>query len=108
MTGLSKRWLVAGTIYMFINVGGAGFALAQGEMMHGMIHVALAVAGALAWLVVTRRRKTSLAAAQPPELDAKLEYLQQSVDAVALEIERIGEAQRYESKLRAQKKEQSQ
>ena len=35
--------------------------------------------------------------------DSRLDYLQQSVDAVALEVERIGEAQRFNEKLRAQK-----
>ena len=33
--------------------------------------------------------------------DGPLEQLQQSVDAIALEVERIGEAQRYTAKLMA-------
>ena len=41
--------------------------------------------------------------AAPDQLpDARLDYLQQSVDAVALEVERIGEAQRFADKLRAE------
>jgi hypothetical protein len=35
--------------------------------------------------------------------DDRLEQLQQSIDAVALETERIGEAQRFAEKLRAEK-----
>ena len=35
--------------------------------------------------------------------ETRLEQLQQSIDAVALETERIGEAQRFEAKLRAEK-----
>ena len=37
--------------------------------------------------------------------DERLEKLQQSVDAVALEVERIGEAQRFREKLDAQRSE---
>jgi len=32
-----------------------------------------------------------------------MEYLQQSVDAIALEVERIGEKQRFNEKLRAER-----
>jgi hypothetical protein len=37
--------------------------------------------------------------------DERLNYLQQSVDAVALEVERIGEAQRFNEKLRGEQSE---
>jgi hypothetical protein len=36
--------------------------------------------------------------------DPRIDYLQQSVDAVALEVERLGEAQRFQEKLRAEKR----
>jgi hypothetical protein len=35
--------------------------------------------------------------------DPRIEYLQQSVDAIAVEVERIGEAQRYQERLQAEK-----
>jgi len=38
-----------------------------------------------------------------PDGDQRIDYLQQSVDAVALEVERIGEAQRFNDKLRAER-----
>lgn len=34
-----------------------------------------------------------------PDVDARLERLEQAVDAVAIEVERIGESQRYQAKL---------
>ena len=41
---------------------------------------------------------------QPVSLgDARMEQLQQSVDAIAVEVERIGEAQRFNAKLAAQR-----
>jgi hypothetical protein len=36
-----------------------------------------------------------------PESDDRLEHLQQSVDAIAIEVERIAEAQRFSAKLLA-------
>jgi hypothetical protein len=49
--------------------------------------------------------------ARPPELSSRLEIerrfdqLQQSVDAIALEVERIAEAQRFSAKLLAERPE---
>lgn len=40
-----------------------------------------------------------------PLTDERLEQLQQSVDAVAIEVERIGEAQRFNAKLEAERAE---
>jgi hypothetical protein len=37
--------------------------------------------------------------------DARLEQLQQSIDAIALEVERIGEAQRFHVKLQSEQRE---
>jgi hypothetical protein len=35
--------------------------------------------------------------------EQRIEYLQQSIDAMALELERVGEAQRFSDKLRVQR-----
>jgi hypothetical protein len=42
-----------------------------------------------------------------PASDARLEQLQQSIDAIAVEVERIAEAQRFSAKLLAEKSEDS-
>jgi hypothetical protein len=42
-----------------------------------------------------------------PVADARLEQLQQSVDAIALEVERIAEAQRFSVKLLSERAESS-
>ena len=47
---------------------------------------------------------------QPPppvQQDQRLEHLQQSVDAIAVEVERIAEAQRFSAKLLAERPEGS-
>ena len=105
MTRRSKLWRVAAALFVLINVAGAGYAATMGEPLHAGIHVALLVGAYLGWRLGPWARRQTPAPAQLP--DARLEYLQQSVDAVALEVERIGEAQRFSDKLRAERGEAS-
>ena|SRR2546423_9336402 len=103
MTRRSKIWLwAAGGLYAFINAGGLVFAWAQGEEMHAMLHLVLlllGVAGYVGWRLARRGAPDEhLQRAQLAE--QRLEYLQQSVDAMALELERVGEAQRFSDKLK--------
>jgi hypothetical protein len=44
-------------------------------------------------------RRSAQAPAASPELTSQLRQLQQSVEAVAIEVERISEAQRYSARL---------
>ncbi len=107
MTRRSKLWLVgAAVVFTIINLAGAVYAAAMGEPLHAGVHVGLLVLGAgayLVWRVASRSRQHNL----PQPADERLEYLQQSVDAVALEVERIGEAQRFSDKLRVERGESS-
>jgi hypothetical protein len=105
MTRRSRLWRWAAGFYAFINLGGLVFAAAQGEEMHAMLHLfllLLGVAGYAGWLLARRGApQDHLPRAQQAE--QRVEYLQQSVDAMALELERIGEAQRFSDKLRVEK-----
>jgi hypothetical protein len=72
----------------------------------GVMAVITASAGALSLIFVGW--KWGLAAAKrhgqllpPPRDDARLEQIQQSIDAIAIEVERIAEAQRFSAKLLA-------
>jgi hypothetical protein len=106
MTRRSILWRVGAAIFTVANVGGAVYAYAMGEVPHATVHVlllALGVSGYLIWLLASRARRQNANPAQLP--DGRLDYLQQSVDAIALEVERIGEAQRFNEKLRAEKRE---
>jgi hypothetical protein len=100
MSQPSKLWRVAAALYVFINVAGAGYAIAMGERPHALTHVALLVVGFIGWQFAPWKRRQTAAPDQLP--DARLDYLQHSVDAVALEVERIGEAQRFADKLRTE------
>jgi hypothetical protein len=99
----SRLWQATVAVFIIINVGGAGFAIAMGEPAHAVGHAALLLVGYVGWLVGPWRRPQDRARAQPPNqlADERIEYLQQSVDAVALEVERLGESQRFNEKLRA-------
>jgi len=46
---------------------------------------------------------TLRSSAQPFELEARLERIEQAVDAIALEMERVGEGQRFVTKLLAER-----
>ncbi len=99
MTRRSRLWQAVVALFIVINVGGAGFAIAMGEPVHALAHAVLLLVGYVGWLVAPWRRRRDLEPAQLP--DERIEYLQQSVDAVALEVERLGESQRFNEKLRA-------
>lgn len=97
MTRRSKVWLAAAVVFVAVNLGGVVYAAVRGELLHCAVHVALLVPGV--WLVARLYRRgqdeadaMDLAADDFPD---RLKDLEQSVDAVALEIERIGEGQRF-------------
>ena len=111
----AKLWRAAAVLFGLINLGGMGLALAMDEMMHAMAHVFLLFVGLgayLLWKMVTtwatgepgdqRSQASQLPSSgrgSPPMLgDQRMEYMQRSIDALALEVERIGEAQRFRDK----------
>jgi hypothetical protein len=105
MTRRYKAWRVIAALFTVVNVGGAGVAVLSGEPLHAALHVGLLVATYLVWRLVSRARRVDLPHAHPAE--ERLERLQQSLDAIALEVERIGEAQRYAIKVVAERARES-
>lgn len=102
MTKRIKLWLGAAGLFTLINAVGGGFALAGGEMLHAGTHFVLMVLGTYAvWRLATRDDRILSPAI--PLADERLEQLQQSVDVVAIELERLGEAQRYNAKQQAER-----
>ena len=100
MTRRAKIWRGVAALFAAGNLVGLGMALADREPLHSAAHVALALLGAyVVWWLTPRARPQELAAVQQTE--ERLHYLQQSVDAIALEVERLGEAQRFSARLRA-------
>jgi len=103
--------LVLAVLFTLANVAGAVYAGMLDEVRHAGLHVALAVLGAYGtWLIVARRRAAAasaqLAAAEtgaPSELSGRLTNLEQSLDAIAVEVERVGEGQRFMTRLFTEK-----
>jgi len=118
MTRRAKLWRAGAVLFGIINLAGMGFALAMDEMMHAMAHAFLLFVGLgayLVWKTVTTWAAPSgdqLSPASPlpssgrdstPKLgDQRIDYLQRSIDALAVEVERIGEAQRFRDKLHSE------
>ena len=96
MTRRSKVWLVAAVLFTLVNVAGGVYAAVQGELLHTGVHAALVLLGAyFVRRLIPRRSARSL----PSELTDRLTLLEQSVDAVAIEVERIGEGQWFMTRL---------
>lgn len=98
MTRRSKLWLSGSLLFALVNAGGAVFAGLQGGAGHAMGHVVLGLLGLyVAWRFIPRagREETQTA----PLFDARLDRIQQSLDAIAVEMERVEEGQRYVAKL---------
>lgn len=107
MTQRIRLWLVATVLFTLVNAVGGGFALAGSEMLHAGSHFVLMALGTYAvWRLASRNARVS--AHSVPLADDRLEQLQQSVDVVAIEIERLGEAQRYNAKREAERVDASQ
>ncbi|HEX2602477.1 MAG TPA: hypothetical protein VHL32_10250 [Gemmatimonadaceae bacterium] len=92
----SRIWGIGAGVFGIVNLLGALLAQRMGERVHTDVHLVLFLVSALvyvAWRAVTRGRRgdPQLSAAA---VDPQISYLQQSIDALALEVERLGEAQR--------------
>jgi hypothetical protein len=74
---------------------------ARGAAMGAMVLVPVFIIWMIAKFTRGRRRRNAQAT-QSSEQDARMERLEQAVDAIALEIERVGESQRYQSKVLAE------
>lgn len=106
----SRFWRVAAVIFLIGNAAGAIYAFVQGEQMHAEMHLALFGAAFVGYAFTRAAQARNLDVAAPvPEMeDARVAELQRSVDAMALELERLGEAQRFREKLEAQRRDEPQ
>lgn len=111
MTRRATIWMAVAALFTVVNLAGAVYAAVLKEQPHALIHVVLTFGGAyIMWRIAARSRENAMENTLENSMmtnglpaEARLEQLQQSIDAVALETERLGEAQRFEAKLRAEK-----
>ena len=101
MTRRARLWFAAAAIFTLINAAGVVYAVIFRELLHGATHLVLLFPGVyLMWWLARRPQRNDVSRSRLTE--ERLDYLQQSVDAMALEVERIGEAQRFSDRLRAE------
>ena len=87
----------------FGNGSGPEEAAARGAAMGAMVLVPIALVYTIARVARWRRRRNAPAQTdQDSRHEARMERLEQAVDAIALEIERVGESQRYQTKVLAE------
>ena len=91
----SMAWRAVATLFLALNLGGAVYAIARSEILHAGIHVGLLLlVGAHLMRQLAPRRADAISASSREFVD-RLANLEQSVDAVAIEVERMGEGQRF-------------
>ena len=104
MSRRAKWWTVVAAVFTVINVGGAIYAAWQNEIPHAGGHVVLAVIGVYWTIWLSRRRVAATDAndatsANASEVGDRLSNLERSIDVVAIEVERVGEGQRFMTEL---------
>jgi hypothetical protein len=100
MARSSRFWRIGAAVYFFINAGGAVFAAAQGETMHAFAHIALLVVGVGVYgLLRLKSDPVEQETVAAEQANQRISHLEQSLNSIALNVERIGEAQRFEKKI---------
>ena len=88
-----RAWIAIAWLLSVLNIGAVWFAAQPGEPWHATVHALLAVLFGVGARHLMAR--TATASIDPSRVDR----LQQGVDVIALEVERISEGQRYVTKL---------
>jgi len=100
-------WFILAVLFTIGNVAGGVLAARNGEFAHAGVHALLAWAGSkIGWRLMPGRVARALALSDTDAVDAsfgglrdRLQRIEQSIEAVAIEVERVGEAQRFMSRL---------
>lgn len=87
-----RAWIPVSWLLSVINVAAVWFAATPAEPWHATTHALLAVLFALGAQHLSARGRPAVNHGEPDQL-------QQSIDAIALEVERISEGQRYVTKM---------
>src|ERR1700681_2581850 len=98
MARRSKVWLVAAVLFTVVNFAGGVLAAVQGELLHAAAHAVLILVGVYYTRRIWRQGWSTIPDLSS-ELTDHLAHLEQSVGAVAVEVERIGEGQRFITRL---------
>jgi hypothetical protein len=97
-----RAWIPVAWLLSLGNLGAVWFAAQPAEPWHATIHALLAVLfGVGAQRLMARQHTSSWA--QSVVGDDREKRLEQAIDAIAVELERVGEGQRFVTKLLAER-----
>ena len=95
-------WIPVAWILSAVNIASIWFAAAEMEPLHATIHGALAALFAVGAQRLMARR--ALHAGDTPDVaNDRIKGVEQALDVMAVELERIGEGQRYVTKLMSER-----
>lgn len=96
----SRKWKIGAAIFAAVNVAGAVYAARLGEGGHAATHGALLLLVVVLYLTLRGGSRTPRHdATATPAPDEAIRNLEQSLEDIALNVERIGEAQRFHAKV---------
>jgi len=88
-----RAWIPIAWLLSLSNLGAVWFAALPGEPWHATTHALLAVLFAVGARQLMTRRVSS------PIDESRADRLEQGIDVIALEVEKISEGQRYVTKI---------
>jgi hypothetical protein len=97
----NRAWIPVAWLLSAVNLGAVWFAAQPAEPWHATIHAALSVLLAVGAQRLMARRASLRAEAAIGE--NREERLEQAIDAIAVELERVGEGQRFVAKALAER-----
>ncbi len=97
-----RAWIPVAWLLSLGNLGAVWFAARPAEPWHATIHALLAVLFGVGAQRLMARQRPSLRA-QTAIGDDREKRLEQAIDAIAVELERVGEGQRFVTKLLAER-----
>ena len=99
MAERSRWWGVVVATFVVGNLASAIYHAVIGEGGPATVHTGVAAGTILLWYTVFSRRNEPESTARLEEVDSHLDHIQHSLDTIALEVERLGEGQRYAQKV---------
>jgi hypothetical protein len=98
-----RAWIPVAWLLSLGNVVAVWFAALPAEPWHATIHALLGVLFGLGAERLAARRRALSRDAEPALADDRMQRLEQAIDSIAVEVERIGEGQRFVTKLLAER-----
>ena len=98
-----RAWIPIAWLLSLVNLGAVWFAAVPAEPWHATAHALLAVLFGLGAQRLMARQRASSHAGAAVISDDHAKRLEQAIDAIAIEVERVGEGQRFVTKLLAER-----